>query len=282
MVLIWQFAQEPSSASSAFQFSLHWPNFTAGPSEGGRFWSCASSCSKLPAVKFTWVGEACPVSRKKSKHAFPHLLQHSVGHENLHHNASIQTARWVGKQAGKHALSWTQHWQVHMALTSPLPGEVELTVIRSTLAWPSMPCHNNLHTIVLSPPTGTELLNQWRCCVPKTQRKQEAKASIWENWFWPSSYLSTNTNIDLNFNLYRIIWTIICMHVNLGTQKKLLSKKMSISHKYKVILDIFKPFWLFFSTNSFKLLLNLSTVTSTLLPCHWNSTCVLRLALPFL
>lgn len=54
------------------------------------------------------------------------------------------------------------------------------------------------------------------------------------------------------------------MHVNLETQKKLLSKKiLSISHKSKVILDIFKPFWLFFSTNSFKLLLNLSTLKLT-------------------
>lgn len=50
----------------------------------------------------------------------------------------------------------------------------------------------------------------------------------------------------------------------LGNSKKLLSKKiLSISHKSKVILDIFKPFWLVFSTNSFKLLLNLSTLKLT-------------------
>lgn len=166
MVFIWQFAQEPSSASSAFQFSLHWPNFTAGPSEGGRFWSCASSCSKLPAVKCTWAGEACPMSRK-NKHAFPHLPTLCRSWESTS-QCKYTDCRMGWETGWKTCCSEHSTDKVNMALASPLPGEVELTVIRSTLAWTSMPCHNNLHQCgtVLYPPTGKELLNQWRCCVP--------------------------------------------------------------------------------------------------------------------
>lgn len=121
-----------------------------------------SSCSKLPAVKCTWAGEACPMSRKKNKQAFPYLLQHSVGHEN-----QTSQCKYTDRKMG-----WETGWKTCSVLNTALTRciwpwlhhcQVKWKWQLSEAHWFGPACHNNLHHCgtVLYPPTGTELLNQW-------------------------------------------------------------------------------------------------------------------------